>query len=367
MKEFSYLKKIKIDNDIEVPFISSKLLEKYSDRIAFGFSTRLGGVSTGHLESMNLSFHRNDDPACVYENHRRFAAAVGYDEKKTVFSDQVHKDHIRKCTEEDTGKGIIKENDITETDGLITNIKELPLMTFYADCVPLLFYAPDKNVIASVHSGWKGTAKKIGPKTAGIFRDDYGCDISKLICFIGPSICKDCYEISSDVAEQFYDMAEYDISAEKEIYNDSIDKYDLKNVHVDEYKSNKTCIDGSGKSYDDSDKTDSWSGKTDDGSNTTCDELYKTRDVTDDSSSITDNELIKYDPENIKDILTYSGNDKYHLSLQKAIRKTLIEAGMKEENIEISGICTACNDKLLFSHRKTNGLRGNLAAVIMLR
>ncbi|MCR5147513.1 MAG: polyphenol oxidase family protein [Eubacterium sp.] len=360
MKEFSYLKKIKIDNDIEVPFISSKLLEKYSDRIVFGFSTRLGGVSTGHLESMNLSFHRNDDPACVYENHRRFAAAVGYDEKKIVFSDQVHKDHIRKCTEIDAGKGIVKENDIKETDGLITNIKELPLMTFYADCVPLLFYAPDKNVIASVHSGWKGTAKKIGPKTAEIFRNDYGCDISKLICYIGPSICKDCYEISSDVAEQFYDMAEYDISAEKEIYNDSIDKYDLKNVHVDEYKSNKTCIDGSGKSYDESDKKDY-------SPNTTCAESDKTDAITNDDPDKTGVELIKYDPDNIKDILTYYGNGKFHLSLQKAIRKTLIEAGMKEENIEISGICTACNDKLLFSHRKTNGLRGNLAAVIMLR
>lgn len=269
------LTQIKIDNDTTVSVIKSKLLSKFDDKIVHGFSTRLGGVSKDHLSSMNLSFSRGDERDNVLENHRRFAKALGYDEKKLVFSDQVHKDHIRICTEEDAGKGIIIESDIKETDGLMTEVKGLPLITFFADCVPLLFYAPDINTVAAVHSGWKGTFLRIGPKTVKLFRDR-NADISKLICYIGPSICGDCYEIGPDTAENFMD------------FNDGI-------------------------------------------------------------------------------ILRDNHNGKYNLSLQKAIRKTLIKEGMKEENIEISDICTACNSDILFSHRKTNGKRGNLAAVIMLK
>lgn len=58
--------------------------------------------------------------------------------------------------------------------------------------------------------------------------------------------------------------------------------------------------------------------------------------------------------------------DRYHVSMQKAIKKQLISAGVKEENIDDSGICTYCNSDLLFSHRKTNGKRGNLGAFIQL-
>ena len=267
-------------NKKTIPIVRSKLLSKYDDRILHGFSTRLGGVSTEHLASMNLSFSRGDDSKKVMENHRIFAGSLGYDPERTVFSDQVHKTYIRIVTEEDAGKGIIKESDIKETDGLITDEKKLPLMTFYADCVPLLFYAPDNNVIASIHSGWKGTLAQIGAKTVDIFNNEYNSDISKLICFIGPSICYDCYEVSSDVADEFL-----------KIHPDYIDKK----------------------------------------------------------------------------IIRYTGNDKYHLNLQDACRDILMDAGMNSDNIEISGLCTSCNHEILFSHRKTNGLRGNLAAVIMLR
>lgn len=267
-------------NNMMIPVVRSKLLSGFDDRIIHGFSTRLGGVSKEHLSSMNLSFSRGDDPENVTMNHRIFSGCLGYDHARTVFSDQVHKTFIREVTEEDAGKGIVRENNITETDGLITDMKNLPLMTFYADCVPLLFYAPDNNVIASVHSGWKGTLAGIGREAARLFSDRYNCDISKLICFIGPSICMDCYEISRDVAEEFIKL------------------------HPD----------------------------------------YEARGI-----------------------LKYTGNDKFHLNLQEACKDILVSSGMNSDNIEISGLCTACNPEILFSHRKTNGLRGNMAAVIMLR
>lgn len=192
---------IKVENG--VPYIVFKNLELPG--IVHGFSTRLGGVSEGIYSTMNLSFHRGDDMDAVMENHRRLAQAVGYDHRRLVFSDQVHETVIRKVTEEDAGKGITRESDITETDGLMTNVKNLPLITFYADCVPVFFYDPVKEVVAMNHSGWRGTVKNISRHMVEALNKEYGCEASDLICAVGPSICQNCYEVSEDVAEAFKD------------------------------------------------------------------------------------------------------------------------------------------------------------------
>ena len=91
----------------------------------------------------------------MLENHRRFAQAVGYDETRLVFSDQVHETHIHKVTESDCGKGICRDSDILEIDGLVTDQPDIPLITFYADCVPIFFYDPVRRVVALAHSGWR--------------------------------------------------------------------------------------------------------------------------------------------------------------------------------------------------------------------
>ena len=192
---------IKVKNG--VPYIVFKNLELPG--IVHGFSTRLGGVSEGIYSTMNLSFHRGDDMDAVMENHRRLAQAVGYDHRRLVFSDQVHETVIRKVTEEDAGKGITRESDITGTDGLMTNVKDLPLITFYADCVPVFFYDPVKEVVAMNHSGWRGTVKNISRHMVEALNKEYGWEASDLICAVGPSICQNCYEVSEDVAEAFKD------------------------------------------------------------------------------------------------------------------------------------------------------------------
>lgn len=196
-------KTTEIKEENGVPYIVFKNLELPG--IVHGFSTRLGGVSEGIYSTMNLSFHRGDDMDAVMENHRRLAQAVGYDYRRLVFSDQVHETVIRKITEEDAGKGITRESDITETDGLMTNVKDLPLITFYADCVPVFFYDPVKEVVAMNHSGWRGTVKNISLHMVEALNKEYGCEASDLICVVGPSICQNCYEVSEDVAEAFQD------------------------------------------------------------------------------------------------------------------------------------------------------------------
>lgn len=244
------------------------------------FSTRLGGVSQGHLSSMNLSFHRGDIPEAVMENHRRFAGAVGYKEERLVFSDQVHTTKIHKVTEADCGKGIVKDSDILGVDGLMTDRPGIPLMTFYADCVPLYFYDPKRSAVALAHSGWRGTAAGMGAVMVEAMNREYGSQPEDILCAVGPSICQECYEISEDVAEEF----------------------------------RRT-----------------------------------------------------YPSEVCADILRDDKNGKYHLSLWKANQYILLNAGIRKENLAVTDICTCCNPELLYSHRASQGKRGNLAAVIMLR
>lgn len=195
-----------INENQGVTYITFPGLAAYSKDLLHAFSTRLGGVSEDYLGTMNLSFSRGDDREKVMENHRRFAAATGYDEKRLVFSDQVHLTHFHKVSEEDCGKGIIRESDIKEIDGLVTNVPEIPLITFYADCVPLFFYDPVKKVIAMAHSGWKGTVERIGGKMISYMKAEYGCKSRDIVCAIAPSICQSCYEVSEDVALRFLEV-----------------------------------------------------------------------------------------------------------------------------------------------------------------
>ena len=167
------------------------------------FTTRLGGVSEGIFSTMNLSFTRGDDKAAVEENYRRLAKALEVDYEKFVFTDQTHTVNVRKVTAADAGKGLTKERDYQDVDGLITNEPGLVLSTFFADCVPLYFIDPVHRAIGMSHSGWRGTVARMGKVTLEAMQREYGTNPADVICAIGPSICQDCYEVSFDVAEEF--------------------------------------------------------------------------------------------------------------------------------------------------------------------
>ena len=185
-----------------VPYFVFRNLED-TDLVRHGFSTRMGGVSTDHLGTMNLSFTRGDDPENVKENFRRMADAVGFEAESLVLSHQTHTTNVRIVTEEDRGKGFVKPSDYTDVDGMITDVRGLTLATFYADCVPLFFVDPVHHAIGLSHSGWKGTVNRMGAVTIQKMTEAFGTDPKHLRVAIGPSICQDCYEVSEDVALEF--------------------------------------------------------------------------------------------------------------------------------------------------------------------
>lgn len=186
----------------ETPYLSYPLLEE-TGIVRHGFSTRLGGVSGGYFSSLNLSFDRGDDKEAVAENFRRIGASIGVRCEDMVLSQQTHTTNVRVVTEADRGKGIVKERDYTDVDGLVTAVPGICLVTSYADCVPLYFVDPVKKVIGLSHSGWRGTVGKIGKKTVELMSDTFGCDPADILAAVGPSVCMDCYEVSGDVIERF--------------------------------------------------------------------------------------------------------------------------------------------------------------------
>ncbi len=261
-----------------VEYLTFPSLEK-TGIVSHLFSTRIGGASDGIYASMNLSYARGDRKEAVDENFRRIAEIMGRGIQDFVLSDQTHTTNVRKATEEDRGKGIVYQKDYCGVDGLITNEKHIVLATFYADCVPLFLVDKKHRAIGLSHSGWKGTAGRMGEHTLLAMREAYGTNPEDVEIGIGPSICKDCYEVGEDVAEAFA------------------------------------------------------AGFPD-----------KVR----------------------KDILFAKGGGKYHLDLWKANEYIFRMAGVPTEQISVTDICTCCNPNYLFSHRASQGKRGNLGAFLCL-
>ena len=179
-----------------VPYLSFPIFENLKI-VNHGFSTRLGGVSKGCCASMNISTTRGDDPAAIKENTRRIAQAIGVEAERMVYTHQTHTVNVAVVREGDEGKRFM------ETDGMVTNVPGICLVTFYADCVPLYFVDPVKRVIGLSHSGWRGTVRRMGKVTVEKMQETYGSNPEDIIAAIGPSICQECYEVSEDVACEF--------------------------------------------------------------------------------------------------------------------------------------------------------------------
>ena len=207
--------------------------------VKHGFTTRYGGVSEGIFKSLNLSFTRGDREEDVRENFRRVAEALGTEPGRFVFTDQTHTTNVRRVYEEDAGRGLTKEMNYTDTDGLVTNVPGLVLSAFFADCVPLYFIDPVNRAIGLSHSGWRGTAGRMGAVTVGKMNSEFGSKPEDLICAIGPCICKDCYEISRDVADVF---AEEFSGHEDEILRDDHNG----KFHLDLNRANEIVLEDAG-------------------------------------------------------------------------------------------------------------------------
>lgn len=167
------------------------------------FTTRRGGVSTDSLDSLNLGFSRPEPRENITENYRRACNAANIKHLDLVLAKQTHGTNIIKIYINDKGKGIVKESDINDADGLITNQNNIPMAIFYADCVPILLYDPIKKAVAAIHAGWRGTVAGIAYKGIKLLEKGYGSNPKDIICAIGPSIGPCCFETGQEAANAF--------------------------------------------------------------------------------------------------------------------------------------------------------------------
>lgn len=238
------------------PFIFQKFPE-----IVCGFSTKIGPNAKPPYY-FNLSYSVGDKKEIVDSNRKLFFNELGLNENVVSYQKQVHEDFI---------KEVNSFGNCGESDALITTKKNLGLAISSADCPAIFIYDPIKKLIAAVHSGWRGTEKKILRKTIQKLKNDFSSNPSNLICCIGPSISQRNYEVGEEVASKF----------DKEFV--------LKNE-------NKFC-----------------------------------------------------------------------LNLSKANYKMLIDEGVKEVNIQVSGLCTYEYDKLLHSYRRDGLKSGRALGIIAMK
>lgn len=161
-----------------------------------GFTTRYGGVSGGSFATLNLGSNRGDEPAAVRENYRRVCELFGADIDGCVVTNQVHGKHVQVVTEADRHACMSKVP--FEADGLVTNVKGLPIMCFVADCVPILLCDEENSVAAAVHCGWKSSVADI-LKEAVEKMCALGAQREAIHAAIGPSIGSCCFETDDDV------------------------------------------------------------------------------------------------------------------------------------------------------------------------
>lgn len=193
---------MKLHNPESAAFLTYNSLSEISF-INHAFSTRLGGVSNGEFESMNLSFGRGDPDENVTENYKRFCKSAGFEYDSLVASAQDHHTVVRCVTKAERGIGIYKPRDMQSVDALVTNQPGVTLVTYYADCTPLFFVDTKNRVISLAHAGWRGTVAKIAAEVIKTMKDEYNSNPQDIKCAIGPAISKCCYEVDEDCCKHF--------------------------------------------------------------------------------------------------------------------------------------------------------------------
>ena len=170
------------------------------DHCVHAVFTRLGGASQGPFASLNVGRTVGDDPMHIEANHRAVYRGLHAQAEDVVSAQQVHGDRVAFVSPEDRGRVL------PGTDALISVVPGLLLLLRFADCVPVLLYAPRQRVVGLVHAGWRGTLQGIAARAARAMMHTHGCEASDILAGIGPAIGPCCYEVGAEVVGAVQDV-----------------------------------------------------------------------------------------------------------------------------------------------------------------
>lgn len=188
-----------------IEYLQFRRLLKYSDKVSHAYSLGTDvNFRTAKANKTPISKEEYENAVRCYKN---LCDVINIDYTNLVKTNQDHTDEI-KIVDKKVNKNAPDFNlsNYDRTDGLITDKKNLILATTNADCILLLFYDPVKNVIANVHSGWKGTLQKISIQCVRKMIKEKQSNPSDIMCFICPSIRKCHFEVEKDVSDLFYNQ-----------------------------------------------------------------------------------------------------------------------------------------------------------------
>ena len=165
-------------------------------------STRVGGVSKQPFDTLNFSRKREQNEKNYIENMSRFSHAVGFDYHHAVAINYAHGAVLHRATQRDAGAGVT-DKPLKETcDGLFTEMKNLPLITYHADCVPLIFYDPVRVCAAICHAGWRGVTSHMAREAVNVMLS-LGSRTENILAAVGPCISAEYFEVGEEVGDIF--------------------------------------------------------------------------------------------------------------------------------------------------------------------
>lgn len=172
--------------------VKSRILSGQKNLI-FGFSTKYSDETQAPYY-FNMSYSVGDNPNTVTKNREELYSELGLSSQEIAYQKQIHSEKVTVVT---------SAGFKNESDALITNVKNLGLAISSADCVAVFLYDKKEKVIAGIHSGWRGSEKKILIKTLGLLQQKFNSKPENIIAYISPSITQKNYEVDLEVAEKF--------------------------------------------------------------------------------------------------------------------------------------------------------------------
>jgi len=188
-----------------VKYYSIPALEELH-QVYHGFSTRVGGVSTGAYKTMNLSLYAGEDTDLVEINRCMFVKALGAGNPEVYTVKQVHGTRVIRIERKETPALEFRQ---AEGDAIVTDQPGIAIGVLTADCVPVLLVDPVKRAIAAVHAGREGSLQSILSHVVQRMIKDFHSSPRELYAAVGPAIERDCYEVGAEVAEDVKSRSPY--------------------------------------------------------------------------------------------------------------------------------------------------------------
>lgn len=270
-------------------------LEKFP-WLVHGFTLRPGGASVlGGKRVFNLGRTGWDTRENVLANRKKLLAALGAEKMQFVSQRQFHS-ALARVFDAPPAEPLRGDAALTRAPGLL-------LAVLTADCVPILLVDTKRRAVAVVHSGWRGTLKRVTEKTLGKMRMTFGSRPLEVLAVLGPAIGRCCYEVGPEVAQAFHSQFAqakdwFDGPFDRLVTDDTPNPLQWLNMHPPGHQPPPPSV---------------------------------------------------------------------HLDLLAANRWQLETAGVPAANIFASHLCTVCCKDILFSHRAEFGRTGRLMGVVGIR